>query len=75
MTILANVTDLGGRLLGAGDPVAVVVGLALALVSALGPGELLRLPLVLPLGPKNDECLVKPNYRLLRVNTFSPACT
>ena len=59
---MANVTDLGGRLLGACDSVAVVVGLALALVSALGPGELVRLPLVLPLGPKNDECLVKPIY-------------
>ena len=46
------VTDLGGSLLGPSDPVAVVVGLTLALVCALGPGELLGLPLVLPLGPE-----------------------
>ena len=49
---MAIVTDLGGSLLGPGDPVAVVVRLTLALVCALGSSELLSLPLVLPLGPK-----------------------
>ena len=48
-------SDLGCSLLGPGDPVAVVVCLALALVSALGPGELLRLPLVLPGLPESEK--------------------